>query len=226
MSDSLRPATRTPHPFNPLAAVEIERLDLCRLLDTLDNTQWEAPSLCDGWTVKDVVAHLTTSTRTGLRDMIASMVKARFDFERAEADTARRIARTTEPATLVQMLRDHAGVAKHAPGSSTVDQLLDVIVHAQDIARPLNIDHPVQPSRAIPALDHALASRWYGAKRRFADVRLTATDTDWASTSGGKNLEAPLADLLLLATGRAVGLANATGAGATVVAARLGDLPG
>ncbi len=221
MSHSPTPSTGTPHPFDPLVAVEIERIDLCRLLDTLDDTQWAAPSLCDGWTVTDVVAHLTTSTRTGLRDMLASMVRARFDFERAEADTARRIAGTTDPATLVQMLRDHAGLGKHAPGSSTLDQLLDVIVHAQDIARPLDIDHPIHPARAIPALDHALASRWYGAKRRFADVRLAATDTEWASTSGDHNLEAPLADLLLLATGRAAGLADATGAGAAVVAERL-----
>lgn len=222
MSKSSESTASTPsRPFDSLAAVEVERLDLCRVLDTLDESQWSTPSLCDGWTVRDVVAHLTTSTRTGLRDMVVSMVKARFDFDRAEADTARETARNTDPVTLIEMLRAHANSANHAPGSSTLDQLLDVIVHAQDITRPLHIDHPVHPSRAVPALEHALSSRWYGAKKRFADIRLAATDIEWASTSGTKNLDAPLADLVLIATGRPRGLENATGAGATIVAERL-----
>ncbi|WP_051062759.1 maleylpyruvate isomerase family mycothiol-dependent enzyme [Ilumatobacter nonamiensis] len=219
---SNRPAADPPRRFDPPAALEAERLDLCRLLDTLDEGQWSTPSLCDGWTVHDVVAHLSTSTRTGLREMVVAIVRARFDFDRAEADTARTIARTTDPDTLVKMLRDHADSTRHAPGSSTPDQLLDVIVHAQDIARPLDLDHPVHPARAIPALDHALASRWYGAEKRFDDVQLAATDTAWASGDGERRLEAPLADLLLLATGRVAGLDNATGDGATIVAERLG----
>lgn len=50
--------------FDALEATRRERLDLCDHLDTLGPEQWQVPSLCDGWTVKDVVAHLTTSTRT------------------------------------------------------------------------------------------------------------------------------------------------------------------
>lgn len=215
--------TAEPAAFDALDAVRTERLALCDVLDTFDASQWSTASLCDGWTVAEVVAHLTTSTRTGFREMMTSMIKARFDFDRAEADRAREIAGEHEAAALVQWLRVDAGSSKHAPGSSTLDQLLDVIVHAQDISRPLGVEHLVVPARAIPALEHALASRWYGAKKRFADVRLAASDTAWTSGAGERTVEAPLADLLLLATGRPAGLDTATGDAVELVAARLGQ---
>lgn len=207
--------------FDPLAAVRIERLELCDFLDTLDEAAWRTPSLCDGWTIHDVVTHLTTSTRTGLRQMIVGMIRARFDFDRMESERARRLAEKHGPAELVEMLRSTAGSAAHAPGASHVDQLVDVIVHGHDVSRPLGVRRTTRPTHAVAAVEHVVASRWYGARSRLAGVELVATDADWRSSERGTEVRAPLDDLLLLATGRPDGLDAAAGDGVAILAPRL-----
>lgn len=64
-------------------AIEAERLALCDFLDQPDEAGWEAQSWCDAWTVREVVAHLTTSTRTGIWDMVKGAWAARGDFDRS-----------------------------------------------------------------------------------------------------------------------------------------------
>lgn len=212
-----------PEPSAPdlLEATRRERLELCGFLDMLTPQQWQAASLCPGWTVMDVVAHLTTSTRTGIRDMAVGMIRARGDFDRMEHGRAVALSRTTTPQELVGMLRDTAGSAARAPFTSPVDPLLDVLVHGQDVSRPLGRPRPMAPGRAVPALDHAVASRWYGARERFVGLRLDATDADWAHGDGDRIVSGPVADLLLVATGRPAGLPVLVGSGTTVLADRL-----
>ena len=40
-----------------------EFLALAELLDTFPDAQWDTPSLCAGWRVREVVAHLTMPVR-------------------------------------------------------------------------------------------------------------------------------------------------------------------
>lgn len=204
-----------------LAWTKAERLGLADLFAELDDHEWEAASLCPGWTVRDVAAHLTTSTRTTLRDTIKGAIRARGDFDRMVADQARELAVAHEPAELIALLRETAGSARRAPGAGPLDPLVDALVHGQDVARPLGRvrEMPVEPT--VAALDHVRRSIFYGARKRFRGTRLVATDVEWSAGDGPDEVRGPVGDLLLLATGRAAGLATLLGPGVDRIASAL-----
>jgi uncharacterized protein (TIGR03083 family) len=204
------------------AAVTAERLGLCAVLDTLTGDAWETPSLCTGWTLHDVLAHLTLATSDTAWDFIKGAIKAHGSFDRMNADMASEQARRFAPHALVQQLRDSAASTRRAPLSSPIDPLVDVLVHGQDITRPLGRVHPVPPERAVPALNFAITSRWYGGTKRFRDVTLIATDTDWSAGTGDDEARGITGDLLLMATGRRDGLSRMSGPGVDVLASQLG----
>ncbi|MFJ2769232.1 maleylpyruvate isomerase family mycothiol-dependent enzyme [Streptomyces sp. NPDC087300] len=198
-----------------------ERLGIAGFLEELAPDDWKRDSLCTGWTVHDVAAHLTLSTRTTLIDLLKGAVRARFDWERMEYDKARERAARYTPAELVAQLRETAGSPRRAPLSAPLDPLTDFLVHGQDIARPLGRPRPMPGPQTVAALGHVVASPFYGAKKRLRGVRLVATDADWSTGPGPREARGPAGDLLLVVTGRAAGLAGVTGAGATVLGERL-----
>lgn len=204
-----------------LAWVKAERLSLADFLDDLGDHEWQAASLCPGWTMHDVAAHLTLSTRSTLLGTIKGAIRARGDFNRMVADEARERAARFAPAELVAQFRETAGSARRSPGSGPLDPLADALVHGQDIARPLGRVRAMPAEPTIAALDHILASPFYGARKRFRGTRLTATDLDWSAGEGPDEARGPAADLLLLATGRAAGLAGLSGPGAERIAAAM-----
>jgi uncharacterized protein (TIGR03083 family) len=199
--------------------VRAERLDLAGFLADLDDHEWRAPSLCAGWTVHDVAAHLTLSTRTTLLVAIKGAVKARGDVNRMIADLARERAARFGPAELVAQLRETAGSARRAPGAGPLDPLVDALVHGQDVARAVGRVRPMPAEPAVAALEHVLGSRFYGS--HLADTEVVATDCDWSSGDGPHEVRGPVADLLLVATGRAEGLPGLAGSGVERVGAAL-----
>ena len=104
-----------------------------------------------------------------------------------------------------------------APFSKPEDALLDVLVHGQDIARPLGRVRPMRPDRVLPALEHALGSIWYGGSKRFKTVRLVATDIDWVGGNGADEVRGTAGNLLMVATGRGEALGTLSGAGVTAL---------
>lgn len=214
-------APRSPSRVHMLADVQAERLDLADLLESLDDRDWTVGSLCPGWTVRDVVAHLTLSTRQTVRATVARVVRARGSFDRAEADWARERAAEFGPADLISQLRATAGLDYRLGVSRPLDPLVDIVVHGQDIARPLGRQREMLPARVAPALDHVWSSAFYGRPdKRFGGLRLVATDAEWSSGEGPREVRGPIGDLLMLATGRAAGLAGLTGRGVEEAAAR------
>ncbi len=203
------------------AATTDERLVLCDLLERLHPQDWDTPSLCDGWTVKHVVGHLVLATHETLRDMAIGMIKARGNFDRMIKDTAIAQAQQFDPAVLIEKIRATASSTRRAPMSSPLDPLVDIIVHTQDITRPLGLKYTPSAAHVTPALDHAMGSRWYGGLKRFADVTLDATDTTWKSGSGDQHAGGAVIDLLLIATGRAAGLTGLSGSGVAQLQRRL-----
>jgi uncharacterized protein (TIGR03083 family) len=208
-----------------LTEIEAERLDLCDFLEQLGPDEWSTASLCPGWTVHDVLAHVTTTTGGKALAGVRAFIRARGNWERMVADQARAKAAAFPPDVLIEQLRAIAGSPRRAFGSKPLDPLLDVLVHGQDIARPLGRDRPMPVHRTVPALQHAIASPWYGAKKRFRDVRLIATDADWSTGDGSAELRGPAGDLLLVATGRQAGLGSLTGDGMQLVTERLTAKP-
>ena len=203
------------------ALVTAERLDLCDFLDDLDPAEWARASLCTGWTIHDVVAHLTIPTRITVRDTITGLIRSRGDFNRMVDSMAHQQAIDFQPCELVEQLRATAGSTRRAPLSNPHDPLVDIVVHGQDIARPLVRTRPMPPARVMPALDHAVKSRFYGGPKQFAHVHLIATDTDWNHGHGPNEIRGTAGDLLLAATGRPSGLANLTGPGVDTIGRQL-----
>ncbi len=202
-------------------AVTVERLALCELLEGLQPQDWDMPSLCEGWTVRHVVGHLSLATHETFRDMVIGMIRARGNFDEMVRDTAIARAEQIEPVALLEQIRATALSTRRAPMSSPLDPLVDIIVHTQDIARPIELSYTPKPEHVTPALEHAVASRWYGGNKRFADVTLEATDTAWTAGSGDQLAAGAVVDLLLMATGRDAGLAKLSGPGVDLLQRRL-----
>ncbi|NMO88857.1 maleylpyruvate isomerase family mycothiol-dependent enzyme [Actinomycetospora sp. TBRC 11914] len=192
--------------------VAAERLGLADELAALTTEQWRTPSLCAGWTVHDVVAHLTLSTRQSVPWTLWRVARARGDLERAFADMARERASAYPPAELLDQLRAMARVDRRLAVSGELDPLNDLLVHSQDVLVPLGRGRDLPVARALPCLRHTWAAPFVGAARRFAGLRLRATDADWAE-GDGPEVCGPAGALLLAANGRAAGLEGCDGEG-------------
>lgn len=203
------------------AAVGAERRALADYAEGLDDAAWATPSLCTAWTVREVVAHLTLTTRATIPFLVRAAIRARGSFDRMEAEEARRRAAAFAPGELVEQLRESAASSRRFPGSTPMDPLMDLVVHAQDIARPLGRAYR-SPSRVVVAsLGHVAANRFLGGPRRVAGLELVATDAD-RSSGAGPQVRGTAEDLLLVAAGRPAGLAGLAGPGVGVLAGRLG----
>jgi hypothetical protein len=105
-------------------------------------------------------------------------------------------------------------------GTQPPDPLVDMLVHGQDIVRPLGRTRPTAPDRVSAALAHVAGSSFYCVGKRFAGLRFVATDLDW-STGSGDEVRGPGGQLLVLLTGRPAGLDGLEGPGTATVGARL-----
>ena len=186
------------------AAIDHERLDLADLLDDLAPAEWEQPSLCAGWRVRDVVAHLALA-QTGAGRATLDLLRARGGLPRMIHDTAvRHAASPTE--RLIAQLRGMAGSRRTAPGVTPLEPLVDVLVHGQDIAVPLGRSRTMPVAAATTAATRVWDMPWpmsttFSPRRRLAGLRLVATDADWA-VGEGHRVEGPVAALLMVLTGR------------------------
>lgn len=197
-----------------LAAAQEERLRLCGFLEDLDDADWATPSLCAGWTVRDVVAHLTIPTRATWLGVTIGAIKARGNFDRMAMSQAKSRASRFASTELLGQLRASAYSTRRMPGSDPMDPLIDLLVHGQDIARPLEKVLPTPVSLAVASLHVVADSTFFGGRKRFAGLRVVATDADWTSGSGPE-VHGPAAELLLAATGRVPGLDLLAGSGVT-----------
>ncbi|MER6004229.1 maleylpyruvate isomerase family mycothiol-dependent enzyme [Nonomuraea angiospora] len=192
-------------------ALEIERRGVADLLGSLPADDWERPSLCEGWRVRDVAAHLALATNVNVPRALVDFVRARGSFDRFVRDTAVRHARLPV-GELVAQVRESATSHRRAPTTRPLDPLFDVLVHAQDIAVPLGLDRamPLEAARACAV--HIWERGFpFHPQRRLRGLRLVATDVDW-SVGEGDVVEGPVQALLLLISGRPAALPSLRGA--------------
>ena len=185
------------------AIVEDQRLRVAAFLEPLTEHEWAHPSLCDGWTVKDVAAHLAVVPHAPtLWRMLPMVLRARGSLDQVNHDIACHFAQQNSTAALVADLRDHA-TSRDLPRVTTVQNLaMDIVVHGQDMALPLHRELAVPPDAARYALERAWSMGWpFHASRKLAPYRLAATDSDWVAGEGPTIAGTSVA-LLLLATGR------------------------
>ena len=191
--------------------IDAQRTSLADLLAGLTPEEWEQPSWCAGWRVRDVAAHLTLAQAT-LAVALPALLRARGSFDRMVHDTAV-VRATAPPEELVGAIREMVGSRRRAPVVTEVEPLLDVLVHGQDIARPLGRDRPVPATAAAVAATRAWRMGWpFWARRRLGGVGLAATDSGWRAGAGPAG-RGTTGDLLLLVTGRWQVLPRLTGPG-------------
>ncbi len=196
-----------PHPIRSAdldavwAAVDRQRLSLAELLDDLTAAEWERPSLCAGWRVRDVAAHLALA-QTGAGRAALDLLRARGSLRRMIRDTAVRHA-VLPTGRLVDQIRAMAGSRRTAPGVTPLEPLLDVLVHGQDIAVPLGRPRTMPVDAAVTAATRVWGMPWPMSSTfpRVTGVRLVATDADWAVGEGAP-VEGPVQALLMVLTGR------------------------
>lgn len=181
-----------------------ERTRLLELLRSLDPADWDRPSLCAGWRVRDVAAHAITSSDYSVVDMLTGMVRTRGDFNRLMD----RLARDQGSRPVEQIMARYERQAtsrRRPPGTKLQDPLVDVLVHSQDIAIPLGRSHPMPADAAREAADFVWTRGFpFHAQRDHAGTRWVATDIDF-EVGDGDMVRAPIADILLTLTGRPAG---------------------
>lgn len=199
-------------------AVLTMRHRVADFLDTLSSDEWDAPSLCAEWRVRDVAGHLSCVPTITTREMLAAAPRGRFDMNRINTVVARKYG-DLDPPQIVGRIREHAGMRRTAKVLDTRNSLFDIAVHSQDMAVPLGRTFDVDPKVAADGL----ARVWemgmpFHARKRLAGVSLRATDAD-VSLGAGPEVSGPALALLLLATGRAeVALPSLAGEGRALVA--------
>ncbi|GAB7191184.1 maleylpyruvate isomerase family mycothiol-dependent enzyme [Kineococcus sp. NUM-3379] len=203
------------------AAAHAERAALAEDLAGLDEARWAQPSLCGRWTVEEVVAHLTAGAVTGRLRWLASVLGARFDFD---LHNQRRLAehRGATPAETLERFR-RVIPSSTGPSRDTAAWLGEVVVHAQDVRRPLGIDR-TPPVAAVTEVARFFARRDFTVASRTAvrGLRLEATDGPFAVGAGPLVSGTTLA-LTMAMAGRGAWCDDLTGPGVPALRARCGS---
>jgi uncharacterized protein (TIGR03083 family) len=199
-------------------AIDGERLSLANLFGSLSADEWETRSLCTGWRVRDVAAHLTLA-HMGMLPVVLAMLRARGNLNRMIRDTAVRQARLPT-GQYAALLRGMIGSRMKAPGITELEPLIDILVHGQDIAI-----RPMPPAAAATAATRVWSmGRPFHAGQKLSGLRLVATDHPW-SAGQGRQVEGPIAAILMLLTGRRATLPQLSGPGAAELRARMSQQP-
>ena len=198
--------------------VHAERRALAADLADLTPEQWQTPSLCTGWTVHDVLAHMVATARETPAGFFVGMIGSGFRISRF---TEKRIAveGAGGPAATLAAFRG-VETATSAPPGPKLSWLGEVLVHSEDIRRPLGIAHEYPVDSVTDVTDfYAGSNVLIGGKRRVEGLTLQATDTDW-SRGSGPVVSGPARALMLATTGRPAALDELSGPGVGILRSR------
>lgn len=160
-----------------------QRARLAEQLTAFDEHQWAAPSRCEGWSVRDVIVHLTHTNDFWTASITAgaaghpTRILAAFDpvvtpgqlvladRGRASGEVLARFRASNERlAAAVASIgaRDLDVVAEAPPGHLAVrlvvmHALWDGWIHERDVLRPLGLLPAVEPDEVGPVLAYAAA---------------------------------------------------------------------
>jgi uncharacterized protein (TIGR03083 family) len=198
--------------------VRPEREALAADLEAIDETAWATPSLCPGWTVRDVLAHMTALARMTPPKFFQKLVANRFNLARLQTkDIA--IEKGSSVQETLARFRSVAANGSGLPGQQRT-LLGETLMHAEDIRRPLGIKHEYPVESLMTVADFYKGTNLIaGSKRRIGGLSLQATDTDW-STGSGSVVRGPMLSLLMVMAGRRAGIADLDGDGVQILRMR------
>lgn len=183
--------------------IHAERTALATTLSGFSGEQWGHDTLCAGWTVQDIAAHVISNPQVTVRELPGIFAAAaRHGYNHAIfRDVKRRGAQPRE--VILADFERFATSTHHVLTTSSVEPLIDALVHHQDIVRPLGLRHDMDPHAAAVAADRCrMLAGLMGSRRLVRSVRMVATDIPWVRGSG-PTVRAPMQELLMLCAGRA-----------------------
>jgi uncharacterized protein (TIGR03083 family) len=200
------------------AVIGSERQALAEDLKGLDDKAWATPSLCDDWTVHDVLAHMTATARISPASFFPKLIGSGLSLKKMQAkDIA--VERGSSGADTLASFQSLVGSTKSPPGPKE-SWLGETIVHAEDIRRPLGIrrDYPIDAVIKVAEF-YQRSNLLIGTKRRITGLQLSATDADWTHGDGAR-VSGPIVSVLLAMTGRKAALVDLEGEGVETLRAR------
>jgi uncharacterized protein (TIGR03083 family) len=200
--------------------IAANRRRLADFFDSLDDHQLGSRSLCEAWTVREVLGHLVMPLTGSLGGFLLQVVKERGSIDRASAAMARDLSRRPL-ADLTSLLRAKADEMIPAPGVGPLGQFADGCVHLRDCARPLGLPDDASLEDWRTLLDWFSGGvRGLVPKKRLEGLQLVATDQDW-STGVGHQVTGPSEALAMAVSGRPAALSDLSGSGVGVLRMRL-----
>src|SRR5699024_4896110 len=185
---------------DPVEETYAERARIADLLAGLSPQQWSADSLCAGWRIREVVAHMTSPFHTRPAKMLWGMVRAGFSYDRyaaraAHADTAKRADEE-----LLAILRRNIRTPWQPPGAGAAGALSHDVIHGLDITEPLGLPRPPAVRTGL-VLQHTTPQSlaYFGAD--WGPYCLTSSDSPGVVGEGEK-VELPSAEIVLIISGR------------------------
>jgi uncharacterized protein (TIGR03083 family) len=185
--------------------IAAQRGELAQVLAGLPAASWDEPTLCDGWRVREVVAHITMPFRYSGRRFMLELAKSRGNFNAMADRCARRDAAALSAAELADAVRSNVDHPWQPPGGGQLGALTHDVIHTLDITEALGLGVRVPAERlgvVLPNLVTPKSLKFFGTD--LAGVQLQATDTGWTFGSG-RPVTGTAQDLALLICGRSAG---------------------
>ena len=203
------------------AAVAAERRQIANLIDRLDDSKLASPSLCAGWDIKTVAAHLVSVAEDSFWTFQRATLR-RLSLARGIDELARRRAQHPGP-EIASALRRCADRPTSPPLFGPLDPLADILVHGGDIRIPLDLPFTPDPIRVALALDFLTMPWCFGfvPLGRLRGISLQATDIG-RTWGNGAEVRGRGAALMLSATGRTALFDELDGPGVPLLRRRLG----
>lgn len=201
------------------STIRDERAALDSDLQSLSAAQWDTASLCQAWSVRDVLAHMTATAEMTAPKFFTSMIGSGFNFQKMQQKAIEEQEQGTAADTLARFA-SNVNATKHPPGP--VDSWLgETLVHAEDIRRPLGLTHEYPADAVSQTVDFYRKSNLIiGGKKRAAGLTLHATDGGW-SKGTGPEVTGPGVSLLLAIAGRSAVLGDLSGEGVATLRDRM-----
>lgn len=202
--------------------IHAERAALAATLADLPPEDWSHATLCTGWTVHDVAAHVIATPQIGWGEIaVMSVRNLGRGYNSMIFREVKRLGAQETRETILADFDKYAASTHHVPTTTSVEPLIDALLHHQDIVRPLGLSRAMAPDAAAVAADRVRRlSFLMGTRRLVRSVRMVATDVDW-TRGAGPTISGPIQELLMICSGREPDRSLVTGDGlAEVPAAR------
>jgi len=183
--------------------IAAQRTELAEVLTGLPEPGWDEPTLCAGWRVREVVAHITMPFRYGRGRFALELARSRGRFNEMADRTARQDAAVLSPMDLTEAVRSNTRHPWKPPGGGYTGALAHDLIHGLDITVPLGLAVPGVPEErlrlVLPGSLDDRSVKFFGTD--LDGIELRAQDMDWTLGSGTP-LTGAAADLLLVLCGR------------------------